>query len=124
MPTETMNPEATVSSTPMTIAAAADYDSGWVNANNRSNNAMPFSHGLGVTPSQISVLFSADQETAFPVLWPWSNGDSGNPVTIGMNDRTIRLEITSGSPLHGAWSAATGKWTKWTQGFFRVFAWK
>jgi len=100
------------------------YDSGWVAANANSNNELSFDHNLGVIPSQITVLFSADQNVAYPVLGYWTNANTGNPVTISMGAATILLEIWSGAPLHGAWLASANQWTVWKQGYFRVLAWK
>lgn len=105
------------------IQTTADYDSGWQEANNHSNNAVTFAHGLGVIPSQTTIMFSADKQTVYPLTWSWSSDSSGNPVTIWMNDNVVVLEIYKGVALHGAWDNVTG-WTKWSQGYFRVLAWK
>jgi hypothetical protein len=101
--------------------SSADYDSGWQPANNHSNNYATFDHDLGVIPSDLTIYFSVDQETAYPLTWSWSSSSSGNPVTILANDQVVQLAIYAGSPLHGVWNPNTG-WTYFTQGYFRVFA--
>jgi hypothetical protein len=106
------------------VHSTAQYDSGWKQASNNPSNEILFQHGLGVIPSQISVMFSANQNEAYPVLGYWGNNSTGNPVSVSIGSATIALEIFSGAPLHGAWLASNGVWTLWNQGYFRVFAWK
>jgi hypothetical protein len=98
------------------------YDSGWLAANNQTNNQVPFLHGLEAIPSSFAFLFSPDLDTAYPLLWSWVAQYSGNPVTISMNSNVILFQISSNFPLHGAWDSSTGAWTTWSQGYFRVFA--
>ncbi len=116
MSIETMASEAVFQTT-------ADYDSGWQEANNHSSYEVSFDHGLGVVPSQVSIMFTSDKETVYPLMWSWEKGDSGNPVTVSMTDNVVKLQISDNSPLHGAWKAREG-WTRWSQGYFRAFAWK
>ena len=110
------------SSAPM--QSTAQYDSGWTKASNNPSNEILFQHGLGVIPSQISVMFSPNQNEAYPVLGYWGTSTTGNPVSISMGSASIAIELYSGAPLHGAWLASNGNWTLWNQGYFRVFAWK
>jgi hypothetical protein len=102
----------------------ADYDSGWRVDNNSSNHTTIFEHNLGAIPSQLTVLFSSDLETVYPVTWPWQNNYSGNPVTISMNSNSICLNIFNGVPLHGVWSGTSGQWTTSSAGYWRIKAWK
>jgi len=104
--------------------STADYDSGWKDDSNSTNHATVFEHGLKVIPSQLMVYFSADKDTVYPLTWSWSANNSGNPVTISMNDRTITLNIVGGFPLHGVWTATNSTWTAYTNGCWRVLAWK
>jgi hypothetical protein len=106
------------------IHSTAQYDSGWRQASNNPSNQLLFQHGLGAIPSQISVMFSPNQNEAYPVLGYWGNSTTGNPVTVSMGAATIAIELFSGAPLHGAWLASNAQWTLWNQGYFRVFAWK
>jgi hypothetical protein len=107
---------------PAAFDSKFQYDSGWQTADNQINHNLLFAHKLGVTPSQISVFFSPDQETSYPLLWSWSSASSGNPVSIWTDAKTITISLFSGAPLHGNWNGQTGSWTNWNSGFFRVFA--
>lgn len=124
MPTAQLNyVEFKPATSEATMQSSADYDSGWREANNHSSNKVAFDHNLGVIPSQITVLFSADKETVYPLTWSWLDTHSGNPVTISMDDKVISLEIYSGGPLHGVWTAKND-WDFHKQGYFRALAWK
>lgn len=109
------------SSNPAAVQTTARYDSGWVQANNSTDNVLAFSHNLGVAPTNLTIWFSPDQEDCYPLTWSWQMGYSGNPVTIKLNGNTVSLAIYSGAPLHGAWNPLT-IWTNWSTGYFRVFA--
>ncbi|MEM8934095.1 MAG: hypothetical protein AAGE94_23080 [Acidobacteriota bacterium] len=102
------------------IASPADYDSGWELADNSTPHNVVFEHEMGVTPSAIEIYFSADKQTVYPLTWRWGDA-AGNPVTISATDKTIVLAIFAGAPLHGVWTPSAG-WTKYNQGYFRVFA--
>ena len=102
-------------------AAPAQYRSTWVPDSNSANHKVIFQHGLGVIPSEVIVTFSADLQTAYPLLWSWDNGYSGNPVTIAMDAQSVVLNIFSGSPLHGFWDPNNG-WTTYSNGYWRVTA--
>ncbi|WP_158229233.1 hypothetical protein [Collimonas sp. PA-H2] len=114
--------DSKISKEKASFAPAAGYDSGWVDANNQTNHNMAFTHGLGRSPTQVTVLFSPDQETSYPLQWSWNPENSGSPVTIWFNDHTVQCSIWNGSSLHGAWNGATGQWTNWSTGYLRVFA--
>lgn len=111
---------------PATTEAAftteADSDSGWELTDQSTNHNIYFEHGLGAIPSQITVYFSADKQTVYPLNWSWTEGTSGNPVSIAVNDKTVVLSIYKGAPLHGVWDGRTGEWEFYDQGYFRVFA--
>jgi hypothetical protein len=114
--------EAKLAGAPASIQPTCQFDSNWVSASNYTSNNLVVSHGLGAVPTQLTILFSPDQVTCYPLLWSWANTTSGNPVTISMNAATISLAIFNGVPLHGAWNPVTGAWTNWQTGYFRVFA--
>jgi hypothetical protein len=114
--------ESKISKEPATFLAAPGYDSGWVAADNQTSHNIVFTHGLYKSPTQVTVLFSPDQENSYPLQWSWSEGSSGGPVTIWFNDHTVQCSIWNGAPLHGAWNGANSQWTNWNSGYFRVFA--
>lgn len=101
--------------------APETFVSPWTPDSNHSSHATVFRHELGVIPKSLMVMFSPDQQTAFPLLWSWSPGGSGNPVTISMDTATVTLQIFSGEPLHGVWNATTG-WTTYGDGYWKVVA--
>ncbi|QCP52583.1 hypothetical protein FAZ95_25840 [Trinickia violacea] len=114
--------ESKKSAQPAAFESKCEYDSGWQPADNQTNHNLLFAHKLGVTPSQISIFFSPDQETSYPLLWPWSNNTSGNPVSIWADTKAVTMSVFNGCPLHGNWNGQTASWTYWSSGFFRVFA--
>ena len=120
MSTGVIHAEAKLTTTKARLSPSYAYDSGWVAAT-QSNTTLVFSHNLGSIPTQLIIMFSPDQETAFPLTWPWNSWNSGNPATIKAKARTISIRISGGSPLHGSWDTNTG-WTYWSTGYFRVFA--
>ena len=99
-------------------APRRSYDSGWKYDTNSRNHQVVFSHSLGRIPYFITVLFSADQVTVFPITWSWEREHSGNPVTISMTSNRVTLNIWAGGPLHGVWTP-TG-WLRYNDGFWRV----
>jgi hypothetical protein len=100
------------------------FDSGWVAAVNSTNHTVTIPHNLGTTPRFIAIYFSptGDDSNVMPVIWPWSAGNSGNPVSIGMTDKQFHLEICSCAPLHGYWTGGSAVWTSYASGSFRIFA--
>jgi hypothetical protein len=102
------------------------YVSEWRESTNKANTTLVFNHKLGVQPTNISNFFSPDKDkdTWHPLLWPWSYGASGNPVSIWVDKQNITLSIFDGAPLHGAYdgNGVSAQWTYWTSGYFRVFA--
>ncbi|WP_081472951.1 hypothetical protein [Burkholderia ambifaria] len=123
--------ESNISSQPAAVLPSYQYDSGWYPADNKINRNLLFTHGLGYAPTDISIVFSPDQERLYPLIWSWSYQWSGNPVTILVTATAITLSIWDGSeeadgsplrPLHGAWDGQAGSWTFWKEGYFRVFA--
>jgi len=104
------------------IDSNADFDSGWQLANNFSNHMVAIDHNLAAIPSQVTILFSPDKQTVYPLNWSWGANSAGNPVTISMNDTSVDLAIFAGAALHGVWNPANAQWTMYTQGYFRVFA--
>ncbi|MEM9540660.1 MAG: hypothetical protein AAGA60_14300 [Cyanobacteria bacterium P01_E01_bin.42] len=99
----------------------AFFDSGWLEENNGSSHTLTVAHGMSKTPRYVEIVFSPDQETAYPINWSWSVPNSGNPVTISVDDTSVKMAIWSGAPLHGVWDSEK-KWTTYTEGYFRIFA--
>ncbi|WP_081472949.1 hypothetical protein [Burkholderia ambifaria] len=114
--------ESTISSQPAGFDSRFEYDSGWELTDNQTERNLRFTHGLGVSPSDISIFFSPDQEHSYPVIWPYLYDHTGNPVSIEVTATTITMGIWSGIPLHGTWDGQRRLWTLWTSGYFRVFA--
>lgn len=115
-------PEFEKASNESSFDSKADFDSGWQLANNFSNHMIAFQHNLASIPSQLLIVFSPDKQTTYPLNWSWGSSSSGNPVTISTTDSQINLAIFAGAPLHGVWDPTNGQWTKYTQGYYRVFA--
>lgn len=103
-------------------AAAGRFISSWLADANSTNHNVIFKHGLGTIPTSLSVQFSVDQKTVQPVIWPWDQSSSGNPVSVWMDDTFITLSVFQGAPLHGWWNGSTGAWTVASTGFWRVIA--
>jgi|GEM_PF-6715885 len=110
---------------PSPIGTSADYDSGWVHDQKQQTNwSVAVNHNLGVLPSLLTLWFSPDGGLrAYPVQWPWSSTESGNPVTIEITDQQIILHEHFGTHLHGTWSPATD-WKFYDEGYWRIFAWR
>ena len=120
-------PTATpVPPTPEVVELKPDYDSGWVADNRSRNHRTVFTHGLGVVPSRVTILFSptAPHKTVYPLLWSWTEELSGNPVTVELSTTQLVLNIWSGGPLHGVWSGDTEQWTEYDSGYWRVLLWR
>jgi hypothetical protein len=102
----------------------AGYVSGWIKASNSQNTVLRFIHGLPAAPTSVAVWFSPDEKGAvsYPILGYWSSAQTGNPVTIRVDQEAVELHIFGGAPLHGVWDAKTEKWTMYADGYFRVVA--
>jgi hypothetical protein len=98
--------------------------SDWVPVDNSASRTVRIAHDLGVLPKELTVWFSpsATGENARLVTWSWSNGNSGNPVAIGADERAIRIEIFANASIAGDWNASTGAWTLHDRGYFRTVA--
>ena len=103
-------------------SSAGVFISPWTTDSNQTNHLTAFQHGLGTIPQSLLVMFSPDGDTVYPVQWSWASSTSGNPVTISMTATNITLNIHSGAPLHGAWSAVNSNWTTYTTGYWKVIA--
>jgi hypothetical protein len=103
---------------------AGDFVSVWVKASNSQSTILRFLHGLPAAPTSVAVWFSPDEKGAvsYPILGFWGVGQTGNPVTIRVDQEAVELHIWQGAPLHGVWDAKTGQWTEYTDGYFRVVA--
>jgi hypothetical protein len=104
------------------FATDADYDSGW-HYDTSHNHTLEFDHKIGYIPGNLVVLFTVDKETVYPITWSWLPDHSGNPVTISMDNKRIRLAIYKGVPLHGV-CEIPGPWKFYRSGYWRIFAWK
>ncbi|EDT37585.1 hypothetical protein [Burkholderia ambifaria] len=114
--------ESKISNHPADFQPNFQYDSGWNWTDNATEHLLTFTHRLGVAPSLISIFFSPDQESLYPLIWPWAYQQTGNPVSILVNTTAIKLTIWNRAPLHGAWEGEAGPWKLWDAGYFRVFA--
>ncbi|QRR05088.1 hypothetical protein FPJ27_00970 [Burkholderia sp. MS455] len=114
--------DSKISAEPAAFDSKYQFDSGWMAESNQTNHNLVIAHNLHVSPTQIAIIFSPDQETIYPLLWPWDNSKSGNPISIWADTTTITLSIYSKVPLHGSWNGQTSSWTYWNTGYFRVFA--
>ncbi|WP_080400901.1 hypothetical protein [Burkholderia ubonensis] len=111
-----------ISNQPTAFNSSYEYDSGWHSADNKIHQNLRFTHNLGFSPSMISIFFSPDQETSYPLLWPHSPHGTGDPLSIWVTSTVIVLGISNDVPLHGAYDGQSNLWTQWTSGYFRVFA--
>ena len=100
-------------------------ESGWLYDDARSDHTTVWRHGLGTTPRAVSILFSPDpdQRRVMPVTWSWIYQNSGNPVSIEMGRRTVRLHIYNGAPLHGVWRPKTG-WERFREGYWKIIVYR
>lgn len=103
-------------------SSSTRYVSEWRFDSNSTSHNVVFQHNLGVVPTELSVQFSLDLETVYPLLWSWEPGSSGNPVSIWTDARTITLAVFRGQPLHGWWNGNTSNWTTTGTGYWRVIA--
>lgn len=107
---------------PAAFNSFAAYDSGWVKVSNRANRNLEFHHGIGVTPTQLIILFSPDQRTSYAVHTAGGYVHGSNPVSLWMTPETITLSIHFGDPLYRKWDGDNAIWSLWSEGYFRVFA--
>lgn len=122
MSTDIVYAESNISKEAAAIFQTSGYDSGWKAVNNYSNQNVYFTHGLGKTPSRLTVMFSPDQQHSYPLQWSWNPENSGNPVTIWCNNTSIACSVVASQPLHGWWDGDKNSWIYWKTGYFRVFA--
>lgn len=111
---------------PEIIELKPDYDSGWVADNRSTNHRTVFTHNLGVIPSRVTIWFSPSEphQVVYPLLWSWTPGNSGNPVTVELSATRLVLGIWSGDPLHGVWRGDLVQWTYYDSGYWRVLLWR
>ena len=100
-------------------------ESGWLYDDAGADHTTVWRHGLGTTPRAVSILFSPDpdQRRVMPVFWSWTYQNSGNPVSVEMGRRTVRLHIFSGAPLHGVWRPKTG-WESFREGYWKFIVYR
>jgi hypothetical protein len=101
-------------------------ESGWIYDDNSTSHTTVWRHDLGVTPRAVSILFSPDpsQRTVMPVQWSWTFQNSGNPVSIEMTRRAVRMHIFNRAPLHGVWDPGTGQWTRYREGYWKIIVYR
>ena len=104
------------------FATDADYDSGW-RYDSTTMGPVLFEHKLGCIPTRITLLFTADKKTVFPVIWhaymKWGHDHIvGRPVDIRMDNKSIQLKKHYNHLLH--YDIPYG----YLSGYWRVFAWK
>jgi len=109
-------------------ACAPDFcsESDWIFDNNATDHTTTWRHGLRTVPRQISILFTPDPSgrRVIPVIWPWHDAKSGNPVSIEMNQRVVRLHIHNRVPLHGFWDANDQSWTYYNEGYWKIIVYR
>ena len=100
-------------------------ESGWIYDDASGAHTTVWRHGLGSTPRAISILFSPDpdQRRVMPVIWSWDNRFSGNPSSVEMGRRAVRLHIAGGLPLHGLWTPEKG-WTRFNEGYWKIIVYR
>jgi len=98
----------------------ADFDSSWRYDTNARTHTVLFDHNLGCIPTRIVLLFTADKQTVYPVIWQcdYLSKLEGRAPNIKMDNKKIQLEILQSLPLHTAWPFM------YPSGYWRVFAWK
>ena len=104
-----------------------NYDSGWVADDRKTNHRKVFKHNLRDYPSLITIYFSptnSPKGAIYPLIWPWRDNASANPVTIEVDKNELVLNIFKDQILHGVWSGRTGGWTEYNSGFWRVLLWR
>ena len=101
-------------------------ESGWIYDDSSTSHATTWLHGLGRTPRLVQLMFSPDPKTQWvvPINWSWVYQNSGNPVSIEMSNREVKIQIWNGAPLHGRWDAETGQWTRYTEGYWKIVVYR
>lgn len=96
-------------------------ESGWLADDTATDHTTRWVHGLGTTPTSISILFSPDPDgrRVMPVLYPWQWQTTGNPISIEMGPHQVLLHIWSGAPLHGVWRPGE-QWTFYREGYWKI----
>ncbi len=101
-------------------------ESGWIYDDNKTDHVTTWRHSLGVTPRAISVLFSPDpaQRRVMPVIWSWHDVNAGNPISVEMGRRSVRLYIHRNAPLHGLWNIETQRWQHFVEGYWKIIVYR
>ena len=100
-------------------------ESDWIPDDNKTNHVTVWRHDLGATPRAISLLFSPDlsRGRVYPKVWSWHDPKAGNPVSIDMNRRTVRLFIHTSGPLHGVWRPEHN-WKLFREGYWKIIVYR
>jgi hypothetical protein len=99
-------------------------ESGWLQADNKTNHVISFTHGLGSVPTEIDILFTdrLPPVSVAVVGYNFNPGSTGNPVWVEATSDDVSVYIFKGAPLRGTWSAKTGKWNLFTSGYLKIRA--
>jgi len=102
------------------------FDSGYQPVSNAASTTFYFKHRLGATPKMLEVWFSPrqDGERAYLVSWRFPRPEAGNPITIEARSDAIYIGVWAGQPIHGVYNPATDRWQTFSEGFYRVVAYK
>ena len=84
------------------------YDSGWQSDDAFTSHETVFQHSLGIPPTNLTLWFTpalveGEAEEVHPVIWTWSPGYTGNPVSIIVNNDEIKLTIYARLGVKEAW---------------------
>lgn len=101
-------------------------ESDWIFDDNSSDHVTTWRHDLGATPRSISILFTPDpgQRRVMPVIWSWHDANAGNPTSIEMGRRVVRLSIHRNAPLHGLWNIEEQRWTHFKEGYWKIIVYR
>lgn len=99
-------------------------ESDWIFDDNSSNHTTVWRHVLGTVPRQISILFSQDPARGpVTVVQGGAWAEAGNPISVEMGRRTVRLHIAGGVPLSAVWRPEGG-WTRHREGYWKIIVYK
>lgn len=101
-------------------------ESGWIFDDSASDHVTAWRHTLGVVPRRISILFTPDPNgrRVMPVQWSWHDGNSGNPISVEMGRRAVRLIIHRNVPLHGLWNVDQQRWVQFREGYWKIIVYR
>ena len=100
-------------------------ESGWLFDDNGTSHTTSWRHDLGAIPRRVEIHFSPDPAdgTVYPLMWSMTSDSTGNPISIDMDRRFVRLHIYNGAPLHGVWTPQT-QWKKYREGYWKIIVYR